>query len=147
MSSFLPLSSSFAIYPFFYPFSKFLNMKQRTAICQELCEWSWKLISPPPSLPSRAFRWDYSSTGGGSGKELTCQCKRRRRCGFDPWVRKIPLEEGITTHSSILAWRIPWTEEPDRLQSIASQRVRHNWSNLAHTHSSISQGSPEKEDG
>ena len=29
-----------------------------------------------------------------------------------------PLEEGIATHSSILAWRIPWTEEPDRLQSI-----------------------------
>ena len=29
-----------------------------------------------------------------------------------PWVRKIPLEEGMATHSSILAWRIPWTEEP-----------------------------------
>ena len=31
---------------------------------------------------------------------------------FDPWVQKIPLEEGIVTHSSVLAWRIPWTEEP-----------------------------------
>ena len=37
-----------------------------------------------------------------------------------------PLEEGIATHSSILAWRIPWTEGPDRLQSIGSQRVRHD---------------------
>ena len=37
-----------------------------------------------------------------------------------------PLEEGIATHSSILAWRIPWTEEPGGLQSIGSQRVRHN---------------------
>ena len=37
-----------------------------------------------------------------------------------------PLEEGIATHSSILAWRIPWTEEPGRLQSIGSQRAGHD---------------------
>ena len=36
-----------------------------------------------------------------------------------------PLEEGMATHSSILAWRIPWTEEPGGLQSMGSQRVRH----------------------
>ena len=35
-----------------------------------------------------------------------------------------PLEEGMATHSSILAWRIPWTEEPNRLQSLGSQKVR-----------------------
>ena len=35
-----------------------------------------------------------------------------------------PLEKEMTTHSSILAWRIPWTEEPGRLQSMGSQRVR-----------------------
>ena len=34
-----------------------------------------------------------------------------------------PMEEDMATHSRILAWRIPWTEEPGRLQSIASQRV------------------------
>ena len=44
----------------------------------------------------------------------------------DPWVEKIPLEEGMETLSSILAWRIPWTEEPGRLQSMRSQRVGHN---------------------
>ena len=38
-----------------------------------------------------------------------------------------PLEKGIATHSSNLAWEIPWTEEPDRLQSIGSQRVGHGW--------------------
>ena len=38
-----------------------------------------------------------------------------------------PLEKGIATHSSILAWRIPWTEEPGRIQSMGLQRVRHNW--------------------
>ena len=37
-----------------------------------------------------------------------------------------PLEKGKATHSSILAWRIPWTEEPDGLQSMGSQRVGHN---------------------
>ena len=37
-----------------------------------------------------------------------------------------PLEEDMATHSSILAWRIPWTEEPGRLQSIATQRVGHD---------------------
>ena len=37
-----------------------------------------------------------------------------------------PLEEAMATHSSMLAWRIPWTEEPDRLQSIGLHRVRHN---------------------
>ena len=42
-----------------------------------------------------------------------------------------PLEEGMATHSSILTWRIPCSEEPGRLQSIGSQRVGHNWSDLA----------------
>ena len=37
-----------------------------------------------------------------------------------------PLEEGMAIHASILAWRIPWTEEPDGLQSIGSHRVKHN---------------------
>ena len=36
-----------------------------------------------------------------------------------------PLEDGIATHFSILAWRIPWTEEPGGLQSVGSQRIRH----------------------
>ena len=42
-----------------------------------------------------------------------------------------PLEEDIATHSSILAWRIPWTEDPGGLQSIGSQRVGHDWSSWA----------------
>jgi len=37
-----------------------------------------------------------------------------------------PLEKGMATHSSILAWKIPWTQEPGRLQSMGSQRVRHD---------------------
>ena len=41
------------------------------------------------------------------------------------------LEKGMATHSSILAWKIPWTKEPGRLQSLGLQRVRHNW--VTHT--------------
>ena len=46
------------------------------------------------------------------------------------WVRSLgqqdPLKKGRATHSSILAWRIPWTEEPGRLQSMESERVGHD---------------------
>ena len=56
---------------------------------------------------------------------------------WETWIwslgRENPLEENMATYSSILAWRIPWTEEPGRLQFIGSQRIRHNWSNLAQT--------------
>ena len=48
----------------------------------------------------------------------------------ETWVRSLdwedPLEEGMATHSSILTWRIPWTEEPGGLQSMGSQRVGHD---------------------
>ena len=66
-----------------------------------------------------------SFPGSNSGKEHACQCRRRKRHGFDPWVRKIPPEKKMSTHSSILAWEIPWTEEPGKLQSIVLQRVGH----------------------
>ena len=53
----------------------------------------------------------------------------------ETWVQSLgqedPLEEGMATNSNILAWRIPWTEEPGRLQSIASQRVGCDWSDWA----------------
>ena len=52
-------------------------------------------------------------------------CLQFRRPEFNPWVGKIPLEEGVAAHSSILSWRIPGTEEPGGLQSIGSQRVGH----------------------
>ena len=48
----------------------------------------------------------------------------------EAWVRSLgqedPLEKGMATHSSILAWSIPWIEEPGRLQSMGSHRVKHN---------------------
>ena len=41
--------------------------------------------------------------------------------------QEVPWEKGMATHSSVLAWKIPWTEEPGGLQPMGSQRVRHNW--------------------
>ena len=60
-----------------------------------------------------------------SGKERACQC---RRYGFNPWVGKIPQEKEMVTHSSILAWEIPSTEEPGGLQSmgLAKSQTRLN---------------------
>ena len=60
--------------------------------------------------------------GGSDGKESACNVGD---LGSIPG-QKEPLEKGMATHSSILAWRIPWTEEPGGLQSMESQRVRHD---------------------
>ena len=61
---------------------------------------------------------------GGSEVQASA-CLECERPGFDPWVGKIPWWKEMATHSSTLAWRIPWREEPGRLQSMGSQRVRH----------------------
>ena len=54
------------------------------------------------------------------------------------WVQSLgqedPLEEEMAMHSSILAWKIPWTEEPGRLQSMGSQTVRQDWATNTHIH-------------
>ena len=47
------------------------------------------------------------------------------------WSREDPLEKEMATHSSIVAWRIPWTEEPCGLWSTGLQRAGHDWSDLA----------------
>ena len=52
---------------------------------------------------------------GGSGKEPVFQCRRCKRPRFDFWVGENALKKGMATDSSILAWRIPWTEEPGGL--------------------------------
>ena len=51
--------------------------------------------------------------------------------------REDPLEKEMAAHSSILAWIIPWTEEPGRVQSMESQRVGHNWATITQTTTSF----------
>ena len=75
---------------------------------------NYNLVGTIAGLP----RWS-------TGKESTCRCRRGRRDGRSVG-QEDSLEEEMATHSSTLAWRIPWTEEPDGLQSIASQ----SWTQL-----------------
>ena len=71
---------------------------------------------------------------GISGKEPACQCELW--VGDVGWITESgrSLGRGHGNHSSILARRIPWTEEPGRLHSIGSQRVWHYWSDLTYMH-------------
>ena len=64
------------------------------------------------------------------GASLVAQMVKNLPAMWETQVRSLgqedPLEKGMTTHSSILAWRIPWTEEPGGLQSMGSKRVWHD---------------------
>ena len=62
---------------------------------------------------------------GSEGKESVCNAGDTGDAGSIPGLGD-PLEEEMAPHSSILAWEIPWTEEPGGLQSMGSQRVGHN---------------------
>ena len=65
--------------------------------------------------------------GAGAVASLKTQTAKNLPAMQETWVQSLvwedPLEKGMATHSSILAWRIPWMEEPGRLQSIGLQRV------------------------
>ena len=63
--------------------------------------------------------------GGGGGPSLAAQMVKQET-QVQSLGREDALESGMTAHSSILAWRIPWTEEPGGLQSIGLQRVRYD---------------------
>ena len=101
---------------------------------EELCQlWSlicfvlWVVNAVPNMCSSSSLLWilffHSLKTGSLDGKESACS---EGDPGLIPgW--KDPLEKGMAAHSSILVWKIPWTEEPGRLQSTGSQRVGHNW--------------------
>ena len=61
---------------------------------------------------------------------LVAQTVKRLPTVWETWVRSLgqedTLKEEMATHSSIFAWKIPWTEDPGRLHSVGSQRVRHD---------------------
>ena len=58
---------------------------------------------------------------GSAGKEFTCNEQETQEMEFQSLGWNDPLEEEMATHSSILAWKIPWTEEPGRLQCMGLQ--------------------------
>ena len=78
------------------------------------------------TIPGRRDRYPLEY----SWASLVTQMVENPPAMWETWVRSLdwedPLEEGLATHSSILAWRISWTEELGRLQSMGVQRVRHS---------------------
>ena len=94
----------------------------------------WILI-PWILIPSFPFDW----------ASLVAQLAKNLRAMKKSWVRSLgqedPLEKEMATHSSTLAWRTPWTEEPGRVHSIGSQGARHNWETNFHFHFSYLQDS------
>ena len=80
-----------------------------------------RAVFPPCYLPG-AKLWQRTSLVAQTVKYLPAMWETRVRF----LGREDPLEKEMAIPSSTLAWKIPWTEEPDRLQSMGSQRVRHN---------------------
>ena len=84
------------------------------------------LLQDPYYLPTSCS--DYSSRN--SQASLVAQMVKTLSAMQETWFQSLgredPLEEGLVTHSSVLALRIPWTEEPGGLQSLGSQRVGHD---------------------
>ena len=76
----------------------------------------------------KTVRWTWEFFQGRAS--LVGQSIKNPPAMQETWVRSLgwedPLEEGMATHSSVPAWRIPWTEEPGRLQSMGLQRVGHD---------------------
>ena len=88
-----------------------------------------------PSLGSHRVRHDWSdlaaaAAGSAGGQRTWRPIQEKWEVDSIPG-QEDPLEESMATHSSIFAWRIPWMEEPGGLQSMGSQRVRHDWRGLA----------------
>ena len=81
--------------------------------------------------PQNGFIWLYLPNPGIEPRSPVAQMVKNLPAMQETWVWclgwKDPLGKGMATHSSSLAWRIPWTEEPIGLQSMGSQRVRHDW--------------------
>ena len=73
---------------------------------------------------------DFIFLGSKITASLLAQRLKHLPAMWETWVRSLgwedPLEKGMATHSTIPAWRIPWTEEPSGLQSTGSQRVGHD---------------------
>ena len=80
------------------------------------------------------LKTDLDFPGGISGKEPACQCRRHKRLGFFPWVRKNHWRKAWQPTPVFLPAESPRTEELGRLQFIGFQRVRQDWSNWAHPH-------------
>ena len=72
--------------------------------------------------------------GGAGGEEPACRCRRNKRCRFDPWIGKTPWMRAWQPTPVSFPGESPWAEESGGLQSRGSQRVGHDWDDLARMH-------------
>ena len=95
---------------------------------------TWKDAQPLVIWPKLQIRYHFTLVSGAS---LVAQTVKNPPAVRETWVWSLdwdnPLEKATATHSSILAWRIPWTEESSGLQSMGLQRVGHDWETHFHT--------------
>ena len=115
------------IFVYFYPFCHCGSIIDLWCYADFCCSAKW-LSSVTQSCPTLSDPMDCSPPArsvhsGSDGKELACNAGDP---GSTPGLRR-SLKKWMATHSSILAWRIPGTEEPDGLQSTGSKRVRQDW--------------------
>ena len=83
-------------------------------------------------IPLRRYALGFP--GGASGKEPACQCRQHKEMQVQSLGWEDPLAEGTATHSNTLDCRIPWPEEPGRLQSMGSKRLDvTEWLRMQHT--------------
>ena len=131
-----PTSTSFKIVTWIFckPVSVYYNLLLKSiSICQRTKLPCWLTVQGDSQA-------DLGWYGGASGKEPTWQCRRHKRCGFDPWAGKIPWRWSWQPTPVFLPEESPWTEEPGGLQPIGSQRVRHYSCNWTHMHTWLGSG-------
>ena len=103
----------------------YTHVKTSWAIHLGSMHLTWLQFNKPELEKVWPREWPRGFSGGSDGKESACSA--------GDLGREDPLGKGLTTHSSILARRILWTWEPERLQSTGSPRVRHDWVTNTHT--------------
>ena len=121
-------------------------LEEGLAAHSNILAWRISWMEEPGRLQSRASQrvghdWPQKQQHTYMWGFLAAQMVKSLPAMQETWVWSLgqvdPLEKGMATFSSILTWRIPWTEEPGGLQSMGSQRVWHNWMTNTHTHTHI----------
>ena len=116
--------SSFALIKRLFSYSSLSAIRVVSSAYLRLLIFFQAILIPVCASSSLAFHMMYSRAS------LVAQRLKRLPATWETWVRSLgredPLEKEMPTHSSILAWRIPWREESGRLQTMGSQRVGHN---------------------
>ena len=112
-------------------------LEEKMATHSSILAWKIPWVTAHRTAKSQARLSEPRTSLVAQQERICLQRRSSKRHGSIPGSGRSP-GEGHATRSSILAWRIPWTEEPHGLESMGSQRVRHDWSDLAGMHKWLS---------